>query len=35
LIEATSSGFIEFQQEFEDLIAISESENDARNALED
>lgn len=35
LIEATSGDFIQFQQEFEDLIAISETEDDAQNALEE
>lgn len=35
LIEATSSGFIHCQKEFDDLRAVSESEDETRNALEE
>jgi len=35
LIEATYSRFVEFQQEFDNILALSESEDDARNLLEE
>jgi len=35
LIEATSNGFVEFQQEFDNILALAESEDGARNLLEE
>jgi len=35
LIEATSSGFIEFHQEFDNMIALAETEDDARTLIEE
>ncbi|KAE9522169.1 hypothetical protein AGLY_017429, partial [Aphis glycines] len=35
LIEATASGFIEFQQESDNIIAHAESEDEARNLIEE
>lgn len=35
IIEATSTGFVLFQQQFDDIIANAESENDARDLLDE
>jgi len=35
LIEATSSGFVEFQQEFDNIVVLAESEDDARSLIEE
>lgn len=35
LIEATSTGFINFQQQFDEILAYAETENDGRTLLEE
>jgi len=35
LIDATSTGFVQFEQHFKDLLVAADSENEARNFLEE